>query len=245
MIAARASSTDFADWIAQHPQAVGLLPFGAFEQHGPRLPLATDTLIAEVIANLAEQQNPDRVCLFPSLPIGASAEHIGFMGTLSVQPETLQQMLTDIFDWLAQSQLKLAILYNGHGGNLILANQACQAYNRQSKELQVTSLYAYTPAVQQKSRELFGSPLSHAGSSEASLLAALVPDLNLVAGTVANPHPYPGGNQLASKPTRDFAPEGIIEKNEQIVTDPILGNQLAQTMLAELNAAIITPTQLS
>jgi len=90
------------------------VPLGATEQHGAHLPLATDTRIATaLVARLAEQR-PD-VWAAPALPYGASGEHAGFAGTLSIGRDALESVLVE----LGRSANHFAglILVNGHGGN--------------------------------------------------------------------------------------------------------------------------------
>jgi creatinine amidohydrolase/Fe(II)-dependent formamide hydrolase-like protein len=62
-----------------------IAPLGAFEQHGPHLPLTTDTDIVTAIAEAAERAMPDRVLLLPCLWLGHSTHHMHFRGTLDVR----------------------------------------------------------------------------------------------------------------------------------------------------------------
>jgi mycofactocin system creatininase family protein len=90
------------------------VPVGATEQHGPHLPLATDTRIAaELVARLTQARAD--VWAAPALPYGASGEHAGFPGTLSIGADALEEVLVE----LGRSADHFAglILVNGHGGN--------------------------------------------------------------------------------------------------------------------------------
>ena len=94
---------------------VVLVPLGSLEQHGPHLPLDTDTRIAAAVARRACADRPG-VALAPPVAIGASGEHAAFPGTLSICTDALALCLTELGgdaarDWQAM------LLVNAHGGN--------------------------------------------------------------------------------------------------------------------------------
>jgi creatinine amidohydrolase len=105
--------------------AVAVLPIGAFEQHGPSLPLVTDTLIAIAIADAIGQHH--KVFRLPAITFGCSHEHSAFPGTVSLSPATLAAVVTDIRTSLAQQGTSALIVVNGHGGNYVLGNVVQQA----------------------------------------------------------------------------------------------------------------------
>ncbi|MCG6867553.1 MAG: creatininase family protein, partial [Gammaproteobacteria bacterium] len=93
-----------------------ILPLGATEQHGPHLPLATDTVRAAALAEaLAEQLTQTLVA--PVLPIGCSDEHSGFPGLLSLEGGTLARVIVDCARRMAAWGLQRLILLSAHGGN--------------------------------------------------------------------------------------------------------------------------------
>ncbi|WP_156297558.1 creatininase family protein [Mycobacterium paragordonae] len=104
---------------------VALLPVGSFEQHGPYLPLATDTLIATAIADSISQQH--NVFQLPALAFGCSQEHLDFPGTVSIGATTLNNIITDLIDSLRRRGTRGLVIVNAHGGNYVLSNTVQEA----------------------------------------------------------------------------------------------------------------------
>lgn len=92
-----------------------VVPIGATEQHGPHLPLGTDTDTAEVLAARLAAARPE-VVVAPTLPYGASGEHAGFPGTLSIGQQALELVLVELVR-SATDTFRRVLLLSGHGGN--------------------------------------------------------------------------------------------------------------------------------
>ncbi|SES10541.1 creatinine amidohydrolase [Lentzea xinjiangensis] len=99
---------------------VAVLPVGSTEQHGPYLPLATDSVIAWTIAAEIAAAHPVR--LLPPIQFSCSQEHAGWPGTVSISASTLISVVTDIADSLRRTGITGLVLVNGHGGNYVLSN---------------------------------------------------------------------------------------------------------------------------
>jgi creatinine amidohydrolase len=101
-----------------------VLPTAAIEQHGPHLPLATDTLINNLLLGYAlEKLAPELpVYALPPVHYGKSNEHMGFPGTLSVSASTFMAVLRDLGASISSAGFKKLVLYNTHGGNTSLVD---------------------------------------------------------------------------------------------------------------------------
>ncbi len=98
---------------------VAILPVAATEQHGPHLPLSTDTVIAQGILDRALTLLPDTIPAFalPLLAIGHSPEHAAYAGTLTLRAETLMRVLADLAEGVAKAGVRRIVLFTSHGGN--------------------------------------------------------------------------------------------------------------------------------
>lgn len=133
-----------------------LVPVGALEQHGPHLPLGTDTTVATTVA--ARTGHP----VTPPIAFGASGEHEGFTGTISIGTETLAAVLVET-GRSAQRWARRMLFVNGHGGNLPALVTA------------VTLLRAEGRDAAWFSCGTSGAD-AHAGRHETSVMLALAPD---------------------------------------------------------------------
>jgi len=137
------------------------VPIGSCEQHGPHLPLGTDTIIAEELASNLAVHRPE-VLVGPTLSVTASGEHAGFAGTLSIGTEVMAQVLVELVrsaDWAGG-----VLLINGHGGNREAVERAVATLTGESRHV-----LAWWPQVP-------GGD-AHAGHSETSMLLALASPL--------------------------------------------------------------------
>lgn len=96
---------------------VVIFPTGSFEQHGPHLPLTTDTDIVSAIAESIEREMADRVLLLPTLWPGLSTHHMHFPGTMDVTQTVYIQLITELGKSMTSMGAKKVFLLNGHGGN--------------------------------------------------------------------------------------------------------------------------------
>lgn len=112
------------------PGALLVVPVGSCEQHGPHLPLGTDTLIAEALAVAAAERMAATV-VSPSIAIGASGEHRGFPGTLSIGTGALTEVAVELARSAlpgpagdTQPDFRGVLFLNAHGGNVSALTRA-------------------------------------------------------------------------------------------------------------------------
>ena len=106
-----------AAWVELPDRPTVLVPVGSIEQHGPHLPLDTDTAIAEAVSRGAADVIGGDVFVAPALSYGSSGEHQSFAGTCSIGTEVLQQVVIELVRSL-RTWAGRVVLVNAHGGNL-------------------------------------------------------------------------------------------------------------------------------
>ena len=157
---------------ARHPQ-VALIPVGAYEQHGPHLPVTTDTVIACAIAERIARRRPSlRVA---PITISCSHEHAGFPGCVALSANTLGHVMTDITQWTKRSGAKLAVIVNGHGGNYVLGNIVQELNVDAPRVLAGPGRRAWEQASRKAGIETALNSDMHAGEVETSILLHLLP----------------------------------------------------------------------
>jgi creatinine amidohydrolase len=158
-----------------------VLPLGSTEQHGPHLPFATDTLIADALAERFCARVPGAVRL-PALPFGCASEHLGFPGTLHVGAETLAALLESLVASLAGHGFRRVFVFSAHGGNTGVLRDAAERLARAAPAADVvvfTDTGRVAEAIHAEASKFGVTPAAaghHAGEVETSLLLALAPE---------------------------------------------------------------------
>jgi creatinine amidohydrolase len=157
-----------------------VVAFGATEQHGPHMPLATDALIGDHLAWLVAEEIGAFVA--PTIRIGCSEHHLEFAGTLSVSEQTFHGIVADVVTSAARSGFRAIVLLPTHGGNFGPLAAAIQKLGA-VPEIDVRALtdLSVLLAIAQLGVEEYGVPLAdgglHAGEWETSMLEAIHPEL--------------------------------------------------------------------
>jgi mycofactocin precursor peptide peptidase len=179
------------------PRRLLVVPLGSLEQHGPHLPMDTDTRIACFVASRACAGRAG-VGLAPPVAIGASGEHADFPGTLSIGTAALSLVLVELgrhasLHWSAM------LLVNGHGGNGPAITDAVSRLRDEGRECYVW--HAGLPGGD-----------AHAGRTETSLMLALAPsEVLLDRATAGDTRPI--GEllpELRAHGVRKVSPDGVL-----------------------------------
>ena len=155
-----------------------VLPTAAIEQHGHHLPLATDTLINNLLLGHALRKLPADLPVYALPPVhyGKSNEHLGFPGTLSLSATTFMAVLRDLGSSLSRAGFQRLVLYNTHGGNTslidVMARDLRAEFGLRTFALHGSGGICFEGLDPQE--KAFGF---HAGDVETSFLLAGLPEL--------------------------------------------------------------------
>ena len=122
---------------AERADAVLVVPVGSTEQHGPHLPLSTDTDIATALATKVAAARAD-IVVAPAMPYGASGEHAGFAGTLSIGQQALELVVVELVR-SATASFRRVLLLSGHGGNAEPLDRAVRLLRSEGRDVRVWS----------------------------------------------------------------------------------------------------------
>lgn len=235
-------------WVAidemRKDQAVVVLPIGAVEQHGPHLPIGTDSLMAEELLEKILERHPSwPVYRLPLLPYGKSNEHLGFPGTFSLSAATLRQVVWEIAEGVIQAGFRKLILFNTHGGNRSTLETLCRDLRA---EKSLWTFYLFPPGLAPDPTP--GPPEEqrldiHAGDWETSVMMHLQPHLVQIEKAPRSLPEWPSsllglGSGAASLGwlTRDWSPSGVWGNAQ--AASPERGQQRVEAMLERLTEVL-------
>ena len=173
-------------------ETILVVPVGSCEQHGPHLPLHTDTVIAVELGRDLVARRDDCV-LAPAITISASGEHQGFPGTLSIGTDAMANVVIELArsaEWASG-----VVFVNGHGGNVPAMERALTVFRHEARDVLIW--WPHLPD---------GDP--HAGHTETSLMLALAPDQ--VRFDAATPGPIPHMADLVRHGVRPLSDSGVL-----------------------------------
>lgn len=159
-------------------RTIVVLPTAAIEQHGPHLPVGTDTLIAEGMLDAVRAVCPADLDLLilPVQAVGKSNEHLWAQGTVTLTAETALQAWTQIGLSVARAGLRKLLIINSHGGNLDLISILSRELRVQAGMLAVKAQWGSFGAPEGMFEAQENAYGIHGGDSETSLILAFAPD---------------------------------------------------------------------
>jgi creatinine amidohydrolase len=159
-----------------------VVPIAAVEQHGRHLSVFTDSLLLGEVVRRADEALRDRVVWTPLLWLGNSHHHLDFAGTLSAAPRTYLDVLGELIDNLVGHGFRRVVLLNGHGGNIVPAQQAVfearQRHRQREDLLLLAATYWLLGAEPQRvDPTIVQDRMGHACEWETSMILHLAPFL--------------------------------------------------------------------
>jgi creatinine amidohydrolase len=159
---------------------VCLIPAGTLEDHGPHLPLDTDTRIVTEICRRTAEEIPDQVVLLPPITHGYTPHHMAFPGPITIGWETFVRYCTDIGTSLAHHGFRRILYLNGHGSNIPLVEISARLVALDHPEVLAANAFYLTSAesarVIEDVRESDLGGMGHACELETSIYLHLDPD---------------------------------------------------------------------
>ncbi|MEM7642600.1 MAG: creatininase family protein [Pseudomonadota bacterium] len=159
-------------------RTIAVLPTAAVEQHGPHLPVGTDTLIAEGMLDAVRRHCPEDLDLviLPVQAVGKSNEHLWAAGTLTLTAETALRAWVEIGLSVARAGLRKIAIVNSHGGNLDLVSILSRELRVQAGMLAVKTQWMSFGAPEGMFSEQEAQFGIHGGDRETSLMLAFRPE---------------------------------------------------------------------
>ncbi len=161
--------TDIRDYLKTCDMVI--IPLGATEQHGPHLPLGTDYYEALGMSKLISARTG--VLVAPVLLAGYSVYHSGYPGTLSLKPETMEQVVFETIKMLIKYGFRRFLLFNYHGGNNIVQQRVIHRINNTTEAMAMA--IGHGSSIQKEEKGEFFD--WHAGVDETSIMLYLKPEL--------------------------------------------------------------------
>ena len=153
--------------IISNKKQIAVIPVGSIEQHGPHLPISTDSDIVTQVSKLICQKF--NFILLPTINYGVSHEHFPFFN-LSISKTTLEKMLIDLCSSLVENNIKMIFIINGHHGNLDAIKNIDSKINGKKRKSKIFS-FSYW--------HFMGREFDHAGFVETSLMLVISKEVKM------------------------------------------------------------------
>ena len=159
-----------------------LLAVGSTEQHGPHLPLGTDSLIGDKLVERVAQKL-GKTLVAPTIRVGCSEHHMAYAGTMTLREEVLEEVIVDCCRSLSRHGFRFIVLIPTHGGNVKTVMRAAERLARESLSAKVLSYLdnsiwiAAMVEIGDKHGVTPGEAGGHAGHLETSIMLADYPEI--------------------------------------------------------------------
>jgi len=150
--------------IIRKKKQIAIIPVGSIEQHGPHLPISTDSdIVTEIASKLSDKV---KGILLPTISYGISDEHFPFFN-LSIKKSTLSRILEDICESLIKNGISKIVIINGHYGNL----DSLRDFERKQKTRRKIKIFSYWKYMDRE--------FDHAGNVETSIMLAISKNVDM------------------------------------------------------------------
>jgi len=202
-------------------ETICVLPLGATEQHGPHLPVATDQIIADGLAEQLDEACEGKLLVMPGLPATCSEHHMAFPGSLTLDHDTFGRVVGQLIDSAARHGFRRFFLLNAHGGNMAIGGVIAEQLSTGLPEAEVVFGTWFRMTGERLRHLVEGAypAVGHACEFETSLILAMRPELvdraAIVDDGVAPTSPLlmfdllSGGPTVRSLPFDKFTTNGV------------------------------------
>ena len=150
--------------VIKKKKQIAVIPVGSIEQHGPHLPISTDSdIVTEIASRLSERINGS---LLPTITYGISNEHFPFFN-LSIKKSTLSKILEDLCESIIKNGISKILIINGHYGNL----NSLKSFEKKQKKNRRIKIFSYWKYMERD--------FDHAGNIETSIMLAISKNVNM------------------------------------------------------------------
>ena len=150
--------------IIKKKKQIAIIPVGSIEQHGPHLPISTDSdIVTEIASKFSDKV---KGILLPTISYGISDEHFPFFN-LSIKKSTLSRILEDICESLIKNGISKIIIINGHYGNL----DSLRSFEKKQKTRRKIKIFSYWKYMKRE--------FDHAGNVETSIMLAISKNVDM------------------------------------------------------------------
>jgi creatinine amidohydrolase len=172
----------WTDVAALSPATPIVIPIAALEQHGRHMPVFTDSLLLGEVVRRVQERMAKQALFAPLMWLGNSEHHLDFPGTMSASPRVYLDLLRDLVENFLFHGFRRIVLLNGHGGNIVPAQQAVfelrQKYRQRSDLLLLSATYwTLGGKPHEVDQSIQQRQMGHACEWETSMMLRIRPDL--------------------------------------------------------------------